>query len=308
MRVLVPACPPGAQASATNVRSPSEPPYTAAASPAGPAPSTTRSKRCPSTSARSPSERATCAADGLRITSVACTSTGVSERGMSSHSSSCGALGVRVHVVPAHRQQVALEQVAHLERSPGAARGDQTHDAVSLGLVPRAPRHQRAEHELAELRPARDHLAQPGPVVLDHVRRLDGDAGADRRLSGEHGDVADERAAVGLRDVHVLAGLAVDELDQPALDDVERRVADGVLVEHLAGLERPPLTALGQPRELGLGEPREEDLVAEIGERLAADYGCRRHRRRLALVGATGEPATAPPASWDARSRGTAPH
>jgi hypothetical protein len=88
MRVLVPACPPGAQASATNVRSPSEPPYTAAASPAGPAPSTTRSKRCPSTSARSPSERATWAADGLRITSVAWTSTGVSERGMSSHSSS----------------------------------------------------------------------------------------------------------------------------------------------------------------------------------------------------------------------------
>jgi hypothetical protein len=72
-----------------------------------------------------------------------------------------GALGVRVHVVPAHGQQVALEQVADLERPAGTAWSDETHDAVSLGLVPRAPRHQRAEHELAELRPARDHVAQP---------------------------------------------------------------------------------------------------------------------------------------------------
>ncbi len=127
------------------------------------------------------------------------------------------------------------------------------------------------EHVLAELRPARDHVAQSRPVELDHVRRLDGDAGADRRLSGERGDVADERAAVCLRDIDVLAGLAVDELDEPALDDVERRIADGVLVEHLAGLERAPLPALGQPRELGVGEPREEDLVAEIGERLTAN-------------------------------------
>ena len=186
---------------------------------------------------------------------------------MSSQSSSCGALLVGVHVVPAHRQQVALEQVAHLERPARAARGDQAHDAVPLGLVPRAPCQQRAEDVLAELRPARDHVAQPGAVELDHVRRLDGHAGADRRLAGEDGDVADERAAVGLRDVDVLAGLAVDELDEPALDDVERRVAHGVLVEHLAGLERAPLAALGQPGQLGVGEPREEDLVAEVGER-----------------------------------------
>ena len=37
-------------------------------------------------------------------------------------------------------------------------------------------------------------------------------------------------------DVDVLARLAVDELDAAALDDVERRVADRVLVEHLARL------------------------------------------------------------------------
>ena len=133
---------------------------------------------------------------------------------------------------------------------------------MPLGLVPGAPREQRAEDVLAELRPARDQLAQPGAVEHDHVRRLDRDARADRRLAGEHRDVADERAAVGLRDVDVLAGLAVDELDEAALDHVEGRVADGVLVEHLAGLERAPLAALGEPLQLGVREPREQDLVA----------------------------------------------
>ena len=153
---------------------------------------------------------------------------------------------------------------------------------MPLGLVPRAPREQRAEDVLAELGPARDHLAQPGAVELDHVRRLDGHAGADRRLARERGDVADERAAVGLRDVDVLAGLAVDELDEPALDHEERRVADGVLVEHLAGLERAPLAALGEPRELRVREPREENLVVEVRERAAAPHGLRRrHRTRL---------------------------
>ena len=184
---------------------------------------------------------------------------------------------VGVDVVPAHRQQVALEQVADLEGPPRPARGDQPHDAVALGLVPGSARQQRAEDVLAELRPARDHLPQPGAVEHDHVRRLDGHAGADRRLAGEHGDVADEGAAVGLRDVDVLAGLAVDELDEPSLDDVERRVADGVLVEDLAGLERAPLAALAEPRELAVGEPREEHLVGEVGEPLAAHHLRRRH-------------------------------
>ena len=74
------------------------------------------------------------------------------------------------------------------------------------------------------------------------------------------------------RDVDVLAGLAVDELDEPALDHVERRVADGVLVEHLAGLERAPLALLGEPRQLAVREPREQHLVVEVGEPLAAHH------------------------------------
>ena len=109
---------------------------------------------------------------------------------------------------------------------------------MALGLVPVPPCQQRAEDVLAELGPARHHVAQPRAVERDHVRRLDGHAGADRRLTGERGDVADERVAVRLRDDHVLAGLAVDELDEPALDHVERCIPDGVLVKHFTGLER----------------------------------------------------------------------
>ncbi len=204
-----------------------------------------------------------------------------------------GALLVGVDVVPADRQQVPLEQVPDLERAAGAAGGDEPHDAVPLRLVPRAAGEQRAEDVLAELGPARDHVAQAGPVELDHVRRLRGDARADRRLAGERGDVADERPAVGLGDVDVLARLAVDELDETALEDEERRVAHRVLVEHLAGLERAARAALGEPRQLGIGEAREQHLVGKIGEALAAHHARRGHpaeasRRRRARPRSSG--------------------
>ena len=162
-------------------------------------------------------------------------------------------LPVRWYDVDTDDESAALlEQVADVERAPRAARGDQAHDAVALGLVPRPPRQQRAEDVLAELGPAREHVAQAALVEGDHLGHLDRDARADRRFPGERRDVADERAAVGLRDVDVLARLAVDELDAALVDDVERRVADGVLVEHLAGLEGAPLAALGEPRQLGV--------------------------------------------------------
>src|SRR6266550_2317196 len=52
MRLLAAACPPGPTASSTTVVSPSEAPYTAAASPAGPAPTTVRSTKPPESSPR----------------------------------------------------------------------------------------------------------------------------------------------------------------------------------------------------------------------------------------------------------------
>jgi hypothetical protein len=141
---------------------------------------------------------------------------------------------------------------------------------VPLFFVPGAAGQQGGEDVFAELGPAGEHVAQAGAVEGDRLGRLDRDAGADRRLPGEGGDVADEGAAVGLGDVDLLARLAVDELDPAALDHEERRLPDRVLVEHLPDLEPLALAALAQPLQLGVGEAREEDLVGEVGERLAA--------------------------------------
>src|SRR5581483_12350175 len=99
------------------------------------------------------------------------------------------------------------------------------------------------------LGPAGDHVAQPITVKRDYLGRLHRHAGADRWLPCKRGDIADVRAAVRVRDVHVLAGLSIDELDQTTDDHIERRIALGMLVEHLPRLEAESLTALGQPLE-----------------------------------------------------------
>ena len=261
--MLVPACPPGAQASATNVLQALRAAVHGRGKPGGAAAQHDEVEPLTVDLGAKP-ERAR----DLGRRRVAHHVRGVDEDGCLGARDveppeHLRALLVGVDVVEPHRQQVALEQVADLERAAGLAPGDDPHHAVALALVPGTPDEQCAEDVLAELGPARDHLPQRGPVELDHVRLLDGDARADRRLARERRDVADERAAVGLGDMDFLAGLAVDELDQPALDHEERRVAHGVLVEHLAGLERPPLAALPEPRELRIGQPRKELLVVE---------------------------------------------
>src|SRR6266487_5660667 len=68
--MLLPACPPGAVLSSTSVRSPSDAPYTAAASPAGPAPTTIRSYSVCSTGRRMPILSASSRFDGLRRSSM----------------------------------------------------------------------------------------------------------------------------------------------------------------------------------------------------------------------------------------------
>ncbi len=65
MRDDVPACPPGASRSMTIVRNPSEAPYTAAARPEGPAPTTTVSYSAAAASVPSPRSSATRRSWGL---------------------------------------------------------------------------------------------------------------------------------------------------------------------------------------------------------------------------------------------------
>jgi hypothetical protein len=146
-------------------------------------------------------------------------------------------LGIGVDVVPADRVEVAFEQVAHFEGPARALRRDQSQHSVAFFFVPGAPRLQRAEDLFAELGPAGDQLAQQLTLEDERFGLLGGDGGADRRLAGEGGDVADVGARGRGGDVDVLARLAVDELDPPGQQDEERRLADGVLVEDVALLE-----------------------------------------------------------------------
>ena len=120
--MLVPAWPPGAQASATNVLSPSEPPYTAAARPGRAA--TEHDEIEPlaldlGTEPERPRD--------LRRRRVAHHVGRVHEHGRLGARDveppeQRGALLVGVDVVEPHRQQVALEQIADLERPAGSAR------------------------------------------------------------------------------------------------------------------------------------------------------------------------------------------
>jgi hypothetical protein len=132
-----------------------------------------------------------------------------------------------------------------------------------MTLEPRAARRHRAQHELAELRPLGGHVAQLRAIERDHVCRCGGDAGGDRRLAGEHGDVADERVVLA-REPDVLVGSAIQEVDQAALDDEARRVTHALVEEKVALLERATVADLREPLQLGFRQRREEDLIAEI--------------------------------------------
>jgi hypothetical protein len=187
-----------------------------------------------------------------------------------------GAVVVGVDVVPAHGDEVALEQVAHLEGAPRAARRDEPQHAVPVPLVPFPARHHRAQDQLGELGPRGEHRPQRRAVEGDHVGRLVGDALGDRRLPGEGRDVPEERPRVRLRDPDVLARLAIEHPHPAALDDEERGVTLPLLVQRLPGRERPARPQLREPLELPRGHARIHELVAEIGEALGTDLpGCR---------------------------------
>ena len=163
--------------------------------PRGRRPSTTRSKRSPSISARRPSSRATCAAEGLRSTDRLRTRTGVSSRGICSQSSIAALSGSvsTSYQRTGMRLRSSRSRTSKARREPrGAMR--RAH-AVPVGLVPLPARHHRAQDELGELGPGREHRPQLRALEGDDVGRLVGDALGDRRLAREGGDVAEERPA-----------------------------------------------------------------------------------------------------------------
>ena len=247
MRVLVPACPPGAQASATNVLRPSEPPYTAAARPAGPPPRTTRSKRVPSTSARRPSDRATCAADGLRMTCVAWTRTGVSSTGMSSHRS-ISALSSSVSTSyqwTGSRLRSRRSRTSNARREPRAAMRRMTPWPPSscqrrrASIVAKRCSPSSGHRAIIERRPARSKaMTSVGSTAMAALS-----VGSPVNAAMSPSSVRASTCATWT----FLPGLRSTSSTQAAIDDVERRIALRVLVEDLAGGEAAALALLGEP-------------------------------------------------------------
>ena len=153
----MPAWPPGASRSITIVRSPSDAPYTAAARPAGPAPTITVSYSAAAACVASPSSSATRRSSG-RVTVLPSTtrSTG-SSSSAGSGPPHCSAASGASGVIHAERDLVAVEEPAQLARTRASQRCP-THDR---------PRRRRV---------GRDALQAADPLARERAE-LDADLG-----------------------------------------------------------------------------------------------------------------------------------
>ena len=246
MRELVPAWPPGAQASATNVRETLGAAVDRRGQAGRPGAEHHDVEALPVDVGAQPE-----VARHLRRGGVAqhllgrCTRIGVSSRGMSSQSRNVVALSSVSTSQELHRQQVALQQVAHLEGPPRAALGDQPQHAVPGLLVPRPPRQHAGQHDLAELGRRRQHRSQRRAVEGDHLAL--GSAATHSAGVGSPVKVAmsPRKVPASASAIHIsLPGLWIEEVDAPLEQHVERRVALALRVQDLAGFEALQLALL----------------------------------------------------------------
>ena len=188
------------------------------------------------------------------------------------------ALGIGLDVMPAERDQVALEQLSDCEGLAGRASADQQLVAVALAFQPLTTRDHRAQEQVAQLRGAGDHRAQFIRGQDENRALLGDDAAGERRLACEHGDVGGEGPRLALGEVMVAIGLAVDDVDCPREDDVERRIALGLLEDDFARRQRQGLAARRQLLDLGRGEARKEHRIVWVQEGLdRGRWGVRAH-------------------------------
>ena len=222
----------------------------------------TTSKLRPSTWARRPSSVATWATVGLRSTLWVRTSAGHSVEPMPEPLEERPALCVRVDVVPAERDEVALQQLANGECLAGRAPPDQPCVAEALAQQPLTTRDHGPQEEVSQLVGAGDQRAQRVGLDREQLGLLCGDAAGDRRLAGEHGDVGGEGAGLALREVAIAVGLAVDDVDGSREHDVQGRIALTLGEDHLArrvgtGSRRSrPAARSGPPSGAGTGSDR----------------------------------------------------
>jgi hypothetical protein len=177
-------------------------------------------------------------------------------------------LRVCVDVVPAERDQVALQQFADGERLAGRAPPDQPFVAEALASQPLTTGDHGPQEQVSQLVGAGDQRAQRVGWYREQLGLLGGDAAGNCRLAGEHGDVGGEGARLALREVAIALGLAIDDVDGSREHDVQGRIALTLFEDDFARRERQGLGALGQPLDLSLCQAREQGRIARIQEAL----------------------------------------
>ena len=178
------------------------------------------------------------------------------------------ALCVCVDVVPAERDEVALQQLANGECLTGRAPPDQPFVAEALAPQPLTTRDHGPQEEVSQLVGAGDKRAQRVGLYREQLGLLCGDAAGDRRLTGEHGDVGGEGAGLALREVAIAVGLAIDDVDGSREHDVHGRVALTLFEDDFARRQRQGLGVSASRSDLGLRQVREQDRIVRIQEAL----------------------------------------
>ena len=180
---------------------------------------------------------------------------------------------VRREVVPGERNQVALQQLSDGERVARPARADQLLLAEAATHEPIAAGDHGSQEEVAEVGGSgRDHPPHVLRRERDERRRSGGVPGGERRLPGEHGEIADEGGLLALGEVAVALRRLIDDVHGSALDDEERGLALAVPEHLLAPGERLLSADPSQVLDLLRRQPREHRRIVRIQEVLHGSW------------------------------------
>ena len=255
--------------SRTSTSSPSDAPYTAAARPAGPAPTMMTSRTCAgSIASLKPRHSAICSLVGLRsTTSPRQISTGYVGDGDVKPVEQGLDVGVAFEIEVGVRMGVAVQELPDAQRARAMAGTDDDDVAEIVRDQLHPAQDEGAHQDLADLGIGLHQRQHAFAAELDDLPGL-ADAGAhEGGARGDHVDLAGEIARAVQGDELLGAGEGLGDLDLARGDDKERHVLLAGFDQHLAALRRPPLAVGSHPRDLRRRELGEHALGGGFGRR-----------------------------------------
>ena len=234
MRELEPACPPGAARSMTSTSRPSDAAYTAAASPAGPAPTMTMSRTCDSSIFElKPSACATSRVDGFLST---CVPVANDDRDVVTAYPEAveqflgTTVGVEIHI--SERVSVARQKFSYSKCLRRIARAENEHIGTSVAGHGKPPCEERPHEDFAQLRVLADQRSQVLRAQLQQVRCFDGLTPVDGAPACNHQQFARKLTRVISRHRIFDAASQRDDPDLALDHDVYRRGVVVGVIEH----------------------------------------------------------------------------